>query len=381
MTDKQCALINIKAFFITVAAVLALVPLINLYIDPSGIFFNRARIIAPAASANWTPMRHIIEGKEKCHAFAFGTSRMLTWDTNELPNKPCKIMYPGKGMQSFLRGIKTLIKHNIKLNTVYITVERGAFYNQKRFGYKQSSAQSLDYPSNYNEIIFAYKTLLYANTFSNIKKILEKPTIYQYPAWDKFFREPNAVLFRHLIFRWESDLGHIKWKSNQERVNAIYNLPPYASVTAYRDYKPETIAKIIKEINFLAQKHNFKVIYIRAPIFVKNIVATDKNEFFDAYKLLANLTPFYDFSYDIKYSNNPSLWIDSVHYNKSVATLVTDNLGRNNSEMTFGAYITKDNINAHITQFEENVHTNFLNKKPYPPNTEINKSWLKNQTN
>ena len=370
------AAIQIRAFFLTVFLIFISIPSINWIIDPSGLFFNRDRILKPYMSINWFPIKQIIERNEVCDSLIFGTSRILIWDTSPLSSQSCKTPYMGKGMQSFVAGIKTIAEHDIKIGDVYITIERAMFYNQERFTYKRSAMLNLDYPSNYSENIFAFKTLLYTNTYSNIQEFLKEPSPDQYPVWKQNLYDSNLGQFQHLIYRWEAGLQHIKWKSSKERIQNVYRLPPYEVVTEYRDYDSGTVLSLLAEIKALSSKYNFNVTYIRAPIFIKNIVATNKEEFFDAYRQLVSHAPYYDFSYDIEYLKDPSLWIDSSHYNKAVSDQIIYNLHKGNSGMDFGKYVTKDNIEEHLKKFEENIYQSFINVKPLPPNTIIHKSWL-----
>ena len=369
---------RIKQFFITVFCVFFIIASINLWIDPSGIFFNRDRIIEPRSSTAWLPMKLVIDRKEECHNFIFGTSRIYSWDTTPLREKTCKFSYPAKALQSFHSGLNTLINHQIKINNVIITVERAAFYNQEQFGYKKSAALGLDYPSNLMETVFAIKTLLYTNTHSNIQKYFSEPIESEYQREN--FQKSDERIFRQLIYRWEPEFKNVKWKTSQEHTDAVNSAKAYSGVDLYRNYEPLPAINLLKKINGLSKKHNFKVTYIRAPIFIKNIVATNKTEFFDAYRRLANTTPYYDFSYDINYLKKPSLWIDYSHYKKGVAELIINDLNKKTTELQFGKYITKNNVDIHLAQFEKNIYKYFIDLKPYPPNTVIHSSWLKQPT-
>ncbi len=371
----QVVMAHLKAFFITIPCVFIIVAMTNALIDPSGIFFNRDRILRPLSSTAWLPMQRLVDGKETCHHFVFGTSRILVWDTTLLSNKPCKLSYPAKGLQSFIKGINTLIDHNIRIDSLVVTVERAAHYNQDRFSYKQSASLGLDYPSNVYDRIFAMKTLLYSNTYSNIETLLSEPKFEQYLR--KSYYKSDQHHFRQLRYRWRVGETHLLWDKPEDHVAAVNGVSAYPGVQQYRRYQPDKVISILGEIDALSKDHDFDVTYVRAPIFLKNIVATNKDEFFDAYKKLADFTSFYDFSYDVEYLKAPELWVDYSHYNKDVAARMLRNIGRRPSEMSWGKYISNDNIDAHLKLFEENLYTYFINLKPHPPNTVIDESWLK----
>ena len=368
---------SIKAFFTTVLCVFLVIPLLNFLLDPSGLFFYRERIIELDMASSWVATKQLIDGEETCPNIIFGTSRIMPWDTSKTPDQLCKLSYPAKGLQSFVRDIKTLIKHDVELNKVIVTLGVDAFYNQERYTYQSEASEFLDYPSNFSEKIYGYKTLLYANTLPNIEKTLLEPTVKQ--LLKKHFRGPNQdKWFAQFRYKWRTHnlvVYDEEWDSEEQRANAIYNMKPQPWVTEYQSYQPETAVKIIKEIIALSKEHQFSVTFIRAPVFTKNIAANDKDEFFDMYKKIANVTDFYDFAYDIKFSKNPSLWIDYTHYRKKVAYLMLDKL-YGNSDTEFGKVITKDNVDQHIDLFEQNMYEFFIDVKPHPPKTVIDESWI-----
>ena len=372
-TAKHSPAQNVKIFFIVVFFMFAFVPAVNFFIDPSGIFFNRDRILDPDFATSWIPMEKILNREETCNSYIFGTSRIVVWDTNSLPGKPCKMSYPGKGLQSFLRDIKTLIKNGIEINNVIVTVGVQSFYNNERYLYEKSASISLDYPSTIKQAAFAYKTILYANTYTNIEKFISKPETGQY--WKKSFRDSDQDRFRQLKYRWELDKKHVKWNNPQEHTDAVNSIEAHPWVLQYRDYQPEQTLDIIREMILLSEQHNFKITFLKAPILLKNIVATDKNEFLDHYKRLAEVTPYYDFSHDIAYLKNPSLWMDYTHYKKKIADMMVADLNKNGQEMQLGKLVTKQNVDAHTSQLEKNVYQHFINTPPLPPNTIIDPSW------
>lgn len=365
---------NVKVFFIVVFLMFAIVPAVNFFIDPTGIFFKRERILDPDFATSWIPMEKILAREEVCKSYVFGTSRIVVWDTNALPGKPCKMSYPGKGLQSFLRDLKTLIDNGVEIERIIITVGVQSFYNHERYLYEKAASISLDYPSTLHQAAFAYKTILYANTFTNIEKLISKPEIGQY--WKKSFRESDQDRFRQLKYRWEPDKKNVKWNNPQEHTDAVNSIEAHPWVLQYRDYQPQQALDIIQEIISLSKRHNFHIKFIKAPVLLKNIVATNKNEFLDHYKQLAEITPYYDFSYNIEFLKAPSLWIDYTHYKKKISDMMVADLNTNQNEMRLGKLINRNNVDAHISQLEENIYKHFINTKPLPPNTIIDPSWL-----
>ena len=111
---------SIKAFFTTVLCVFLVIPLLNFLLDPSGLFFYRERIIELDMASSWVATKQLIDGEETCPNIIFGTSRIMPWDTSKTPDQLCKLSYPAKGLQSFVRDIKTLIKHDVELNKVIV---------------------------------------------------------------------------------------------------------------------------------------------------------------------------------------------------------------------------------------------------------------------
>lgn len=365
---------TVKAFFLSSFFIFLMIPTINIVIDPTTVFFNKKRILEPHLSMTWLPLQQVISSKTDCTAFLFGTSKILPWDTNKLNQRPCKLSYPAKGVQSYERALRILIAHGIKIDHVIITIEREMFYNQENFGYVSSAESGLEYPENYQEILYALRTILFANTWTNIQNFFAPPHEEEY--WRPHFRLPSETILRELHYRWEPGREQEKFANRQEHEKAINEIPSLWRVSKYDDYQPEQAMQSLKNIVSLAAQHNIKLVIVRPPTFVKNIAASEKNSFLDAYRQLAEIVGFIDFSYDIAYLSKPHLWIDSVHYRREVAKIIMENLNARPDDMEFGRYVTSENIEQHLQEFESNMYKNFINNTPHPPNTLIHKSWV-----
>lgn len=377
-TQKTKSLAKIALFLGGVICVFIAAAMTNYVIDPTGAFFQRERILRPAIAPTVAQMERVIKRDEKgCNDILIGTSVVLVLDTTTLPQKTCKLAFYGKGIQSYIKGIQILVDQGIDINHMIMFISYDQFYNQARFDYDISYIYGLDYPSDWYEKLFYLKTLLLLDLYETFFQMSQPAREDQFPKWNEDLQLTDLSIFSSIKYRWDTTVPNVPWPSQDARNQAIESLGPSTLVTENRDYQPVAFKALLGQVVALSEKHDFTITFVRPPNFYKNIAATHKQEFFDSYRQLLEISPYYDFSFDIQYLRDPALWIDMNHYNQDVAARVMQDLKTHGQAApTFGKMVTKDNIDAHLKTLEQDVYTYFIDVKPYPPNTLIHETWL-----
>lgn len=372
---------KIVLFLGSVVCVFIFSAIANYVIDPTGAFFQREPILRPAIAPTVGQVKRVINGDEPgCQDFLIGTSVVLVLDTTSLTQKTCKLVFYGKGIQSYIKGVKTLLDHGVQIDHLIVFISYDHFYNQSRFAYDISYIYGLDYPRGLYETLFYFKTLFFLDLYETAKQLYIPSNDSQFPIWNKDLRKTDLTAFEGLKYRWDISTPFVPWPSQEARNRGIEGLGPSTLVTENRDYEPEAFKALLRELVALSEWHQFDVTFVRPPNFYKNVAATHKQEFFDSYRQILEISPYYDFSYAIQYLRDPALWLDMNHYNKEVAKRIMRDLkNREVSAPDFGKVITKDNIDAHLKTLEEDIYQYFIDVKPYPPNTLIHDTWLKGQ--
>ena len=308
---------------------LVLVVSANIKLDHFGIFKNDLSKQKMLPNIRYIKVRHILKHPNKYDTYLFGSSKVFYINTKDIPKRNCYNMgIPLLTPYETVKYVKIFVKNKVQIKEIIYAVDNNSF----RFGkYPGASIQGLDpvllyYPDTFVEKVNFFSTYLF-----NSPIVLDKER-------DKW-QDPY-------IFDSGSISQAIRHQSGKHlETFETFQQSPFK-------YNNESLA-LFSELAKVCKENNIKLTIFISPEYYTNYIHSDIPTYNYYKKKLAQITPYYDFSGLNEKTKDKDYFIDFVHYDCDMADLIIDRIFNQNPNTppkikNFGAYVTQENIEAHL---------------------------------
>lgn len=322
-------------FFILTLALIALI--VSITIDPFNVFHPlNIKDNGVEPNKNYIKMTYILNNPDKFDTFVFGSSRVGNIHTNNIWEAKAYNMTYSEGLPvETLNNVKTLIKHNIIPETIYLGVDNLSYTIDPS---SHISASNAPYELKESNPIKFYS--LYLDPAMSIKS-------YTTIIYKHNFDESYATRFYE--YGWNSDYGN---------TNSTYDFTN-AKPSVGNSYRLEETLDEIRQLKQLCDENNIKLVIFTNPLYYVTYDATLEQNYLNFLKQLATISEYCNFSGYNSITTDSSNWIDNSHYSAEVSDKVLECMCfhayyEGLYEEGFGYWVNEKNVDEFIDMLETN---------------------------
>lgn len=333
----------------------------NFFVDPFSVFCKpeyeqiKNKMIFP--NERYIKMKYILANKTKYDSFLFGSCSCNFMNLKDAPyGNWYNMTYADNTMYDVRRVLELMIHSGIIPKRIIVQVsdanlkdsEDGAVFRCKQV------LNYCPYPVSFNEKIRFYGLYLLSLPLYNY---------YVYDLWDRWIPEAKVNIFKNGAFV----PGLISNPSEASKTK----LDKFENVQYIHDYYKNCHLFELKKIVDICKQNSIDFTLFIVPEYFEVYKKIDLNEFSSEKKKIADITPFYDFTGINDISLNKYNFVDPVHINEWTTKLIVDRLfyeDKNEEPLIkgFGVYVTKQNIDEHIKNLENEMNNyNKTQKEKY----------------
>lgn len=332
----------------------------NIIVDPYGVFFNGKNFDWGTVNKRYVKARYVTKHPDKYDSFIFGSSRINFFHPDRMPDgKYYNMSYSGGLPYEHLQDVRYFLDNGITVKNIIIGIDFfSLLHNQV---HPDLRLHCRKYPETPAEMIDFYSTYIF-----------NKPDL-EFLDKVKWMRTRNRVAdMKQGIFYGDED-EQINENVTKHHQKTIFRVP-YQTFTYTSDF--ERNLEPIAELAALAKQNDISLTFFINPIYHLTYLTVDFPEYFQALRMLAKITDFYDFGGLNAITENNYFYYENSHYTKATADLIIDRLHDGNEApeiFDFGEYVTRENINEHIELLQMQLVDYFaaadLNNEYIPPTT------------
>lgn len=340
---KQILRFFMKAILLVTLCVAPII-LLNVFIDPYGIFrrdFTKQKI---EPNQQFIKMRYLLKNPEKYDSYLFGSSRVGNIDVKKIRNgKYYNMTYSQSVPGEYLRNIKTMIGHGMKIKNLMVALDD--------FSYKFDPASHMNelirYPytdSPAQRASFYFKYLFKIPDMNILQPYLTK-TPQQFPVFYDIYDSGRPL---H---------PEIDAYINQNREKHIQD-PKFKSPAVHNENRIRETLEEIGEIVKISKENNIRLTIFFNPIYKATYLANNPVQISEVKKDLSGITDFYDFSGINSVTRDPFNYYETSHYRVFVGDWMMARIF-NYSDVDvpedFGVPVTKENIDRHLSTLQKQI--------------------------
>jgi hypothetical protein len=325
----------------------------NIVVDPYKVLLAKYPISLVEPNKQILKMKYLLKNKSKFDSFIFGSSRVNFLNPEKISNgKYYNMTYSGGIPSQHFDNIKFLYENGIKIKNLIVGIDYISFVTDPDKEIKLLHMK--DYPvSLWDKILFIKTFIISRPNLTFVKSALKNNSIYYPKLYDTGVM--SSELFDVNIDK--NINSHIKQK------RFFQPSSEYKKCTTI-DKSLNDIKKIVE----FSQMNNIKLTILINPTHHITYLNLNLDEYFETLIKLSGITNFYDFSGLNSIANNNYFFYETSHYNSRVGDMIIDKIfNRPNNQIPddFGFYVTKYNVNEHIT-FHKKLLSNYYQSIEWP---------------
>ena len=319
----------------------------NVITDPFSVFaktdYDAVKNKKYLPNERYIKMKYILNNKDKYDSFLIGscTSNFINLDGIK-GQKWYNLTFTTTSVSEMNRIFKQIIDNGIVPKRILMQVSQDYFKAGKN-DYKKVCSKHINlccYPLTRDEkISFWSRYLLYS------------------PVINKDKNDVFTDGFKRNIFKGGSFIdGFPSDDTPKDNSDTVFDLEKYANKKPYDNDNLE----LIKEIVQICKEKNIDFEMLIIPEYIEIYKDIDLDGFNNLKRKLAEITPFYDFTGINKIASDKRYFKDPIHITSYASKLIVDRIFYQNKNDApkidgFGVYVTKNNIDSHIKNLENEI--------------------------
>jgi AraC-like DNA-binding protein len=295
--------------------------LINIIIDPFGIFGTKILPKSYQPNERFIKIEYLKSNHNKYDSYIFGSSRVgvyqPSWVQEYIPSKWYNFTLSGANIEDYLLHLKYFIKQKYEIKNLIIQIDLDSI--------AQYSHSSSDYLFKYHYDISGTNMLKYYQEYSMIfpiKNFSEKI---------KFNLHPDEREYSIVTGAWkrvDKDRYIVK---NPSLHNKLPIFSQNLKVVENINSKFDTIIDSLKEITQIAKNNNINLYIFTTPHHKSMTKSFSFHSIEQFYLAISKFTTFYSFSQINEITSNNLNYYEISHYRPMVAKLVLKSIFDNQS--------------------------------------------------
>lgn len=306
----------------------------NYIVDDYGFFRGDYSTPKLGAPEHYVKMKFLLQNPKKYNAFCFGPSRVGSIDLTRIHNGNTyyNMTYAAGLPYEWLNDMKQLIAGGVEIRQILLGVDNVSYWGDPKV----------------NEKNFLRRPYKEYDWEQYVWFLLQKPSTVSTKTRGTMFDIYGTGRPFHYITEKEIEKDPQKYADNL----------PYISTRGSGNRMDEAMHEI-QEIKDLADENGIDLIVFINPMSRVNYLEIDLDEFNEFKRRLAEITGYYDFSGLNKIAVDNHNYYDTAHYRPNVGDKIVDRIfGMEESfPRGFGVWVTKDNIEEHICDLENELNS------------------------
>jgi hypothetical protein len=308
---------------------LAVIP-VNVLIDPYNVFHaDRIRDNGVESNKNYVKTRYVIANPDKFDSYLFGSSRVGFLDVEKMTGGTYYDMMYSEGLPyEHLQTLKAFISHGEIPKNVIIGVDDISCFVDPSF--HEGQLYRLAYPYDGSLLDKAGFYLRYLDTITTLQSL---STIRAYGEADE------SAVERY-------------YSTGTENLNLPTAFDESANTPYWADYYELRLDEVIADITGikeLCDEYGINLIIFTNPLHATTYTKDIEYGYLEFLRLLAQVTPYYNFSGFNDVTCNNEYYYETSHYSPAAGDLIIDTIFNgttpdNLAAQGFGTYVTADNV-------------------------------------
>lgn len=337
----------IKKWFITLSLILGL-PIVNYVIDPYQIMESKILPYQYQISERYLKIKFLEKNHSKFDSYLFGSSRIGTTDP-----KTIEQYLPGTKFYNFtlssadfydhINHLEYFIKKEYPIKNIYLQID---ITNMESFKDVRSSYGQKLHPAVLGDKLIPFYIKYLFNVYPSsiigkVKNNLASKNQLEYNISKGFWSKPEKEK---------------KIKNNCEQYTKSEKSFHQKHERNKKSIEMNKTMESLRKFKELCSKHGIKLYLFTTPHNNNMMNTYNLNDYYKFLNEIVEISNFYDFSGYNSITNNNCNYYEWSHYRPKISKMIAARIFNDNTIFIpndFGAYITKSNINSHITTLKK----------------------------
>jgi hypothetical protein len=309
----------------------------NTIVDPYGIFFNVYKDLNYEPNSHYLKIKYLLDNPSKFDSFIFGSSRINYINPQKIPNAKYFNMTYASGLpNAHYEDIQILANNGVKIRNLLVGIDFMSLLENPEI--EENDLLRKKYPVTFLQKLQFYKSYLFNMPELDFMKLARHGSIIDRSLVSECGITKIPKLDQAIA---KDPLWHISQPSM---------LMPISYVAPNLDI--ENNIRQIKNIVDFAKANDINLRLFINPAQTATYLNLNFENYFHAFKRLAEITDFYDFSGLNSVVIDNMNFYEASHYRSNVGDLIIAKIFNTSDTVNvpedFGRYVNKENIQNNI---------------------------------